>query len=1143
MATTGCTRLNARAAWVALPLLLCLSGSLPAQVTGTISGYVTDPSGAAIPGVKVTATLGGQNIFRTTESSAEGFYNLAAMEPGTYSVSAEKSGFEVLKTTGVVVTVNQNVRLDLPLRLGSTTQEVTVTGAPPLVDTRSGTISGLVDDRRIVDLPLNGRNVIGLAVTVPGVLNVSAPQNLADARSGPEMDSNGGRPNMNLFTFDGGYFNNPSRNTGMNYPPPDAIQEFRIQTANFSAEYGRNPGSQVNVVSKSGTNSFHGSVWEFLRNDALNARNFFTLNQTNPVTGAEIPGTAVPKVKQNQFGGAAGGPIIKDKWFFFGSYQGLRDRPQAVPVVATVPSAQHRSGDFSDLPAGKLTNPVDPLTGKPYTDSVGNTCVVSNIVNPNCISPVAKNLLPFVPVSPTGTVVALAASPINDDMYMGRIDWNKNPKHLVFGHVYIDHNTRTSPFAACGNIAGYIGENFVQETDDFSVNDTYTFTPAVVNQLIVSYLRTTSFESETKTIAPSTLGINMPQYVPTGAVTVAVGTLFNLGSGFTTRFLNNNYQIRDVVSWMKGRHNFKFGGEYMRLHFIQRFIGSPGFSFSGSRSGDPVADFLLGAFTSLNLDFGVRDNDDISNVPSFFFQDEFKVTPRFTFNYGLRYEPYLFWYDKHNRIDTIVVGKQSTVRPDSPPGILYPGDQGIPRTLVPADKNNFAPRISFAWDVFGNGKTSVRGAYGVFYESINADSLAQENPPFAGFGIAYNGLMTDPFGSTGQVPPPAAPTGAFGCVKIPTPPGYNCPLFPLPAGGLFTDLSLKTPYIQSWNLTVERQLTPNTMLSLGYIGKIGTKIEALRNYNPGRFIPGTTYDASTGFENTLSNPNNINGRVLFEPGILSPAGFLLGNDFRSWYHSFQAQVTKRYSRGLSVTGSYTLAKSIDSSSTDNLGATVSNPFNIRTERGRSDWDRRHAFVVSWVWSPPTKFSTSWLNTLAGGWTLTGITSVQSGAPITFLSGLDVAVDGTFDCQHAFVNGQQIARSHNSRNDMVHNFFNTNAFVSPTCTFTPQPGNPQAIEQQNCTPFGIPYSLLGTYGNSGRGILSGPAFSNTDFSAIKDFTFKERYRVQFRSEFFNIFNQVNFNNPDRNVIDGPGAFGTIRSAGSGRVIQFGLKLLW
>src|SRR6266567_7829427 len=278
---------RAGGAALALTLMFVVASpsGLEAQVTGTLSGYVTDPSGGAVPGALVTATLVERNTSTTSESNAEGFYNFPFLQPGVYTVTVQRVGFRKLTQTDVTLTVNQNVRLDLALQVGTTQQSVTVTSEAPLVDTRSATISGLVDDRRVTDLPLNGRNVIALAVTVPGVLNVNAPQQLNDARGGPEMDANGGRPNMNLFTFDGGYFNNPSRNTGMNYPPPDAVQEFRIQTANFSAEYGRNPGSQVNVVSKAGTNDFHGSVWEFLRNDALNARNFFTLNKTDPVTG------------------------------------------------------------------------------------------------------------------------------------------------------------------------------------------------------------------------------------------------------------------------------------------------------------------------------------------------------------------------------------------------------------------------------------------------------------------------------------------------------------------------------------------------------------------------------------------------------------------------------------------------------------------------------------------------------------------------------------------------------------------------------------------------------------------------------------------------------------------------------------------
>jgi hypothetical protein len=1093
-----------RVAFIEIALsLLVTAHTLSGQVTGTMSGYVSDPSGAAIPEAAVTATLVEQNATRTTVTNVEGFYNFGALPPGVYVVSVEKSaGFERLVKNDVKLTVNQNVRLDFQLRLGSVSEQVTVTGEAPLVDTRSATVSGLVDDRRVVDLPLNGRNVIALAATVPGVLNVSAPQRLDDARSGPAMNVNGGQINMNNFTFDGGYFVNPSRNTPMNYPPPDALQEFRILTSSFSAEYGRNMGSQVNVVSRAGSNDLHGSLWEFLRNDALNARNFFS--------------DTVPGEKQNQFGGAAGGRIRRDKLFFFGSYQGLRDRPQAVPAVAFVPSTAHRSGDFSDLlPATVLSNPTDILTGQSFVDSTGAPCVSHNIIRQNCISPVATNLLQFVPVSPSGSVTSLGSNPKNDDMYMGRIDVNQSSKHSVFGHAFVDHNTATTPFGGSGNIAGYLGENFVQETDMVTLNDTYAITPNLLNQAVVSYLRTTSFESETRTTPPSEFGINMPQYPPTGAVEVDIRGAFNLGSGFTTRFINNNYQFRDMLSLMKGRHNFKFGGEVLGLHFIQRFIGSPGFTFDGSRSGDPVADFMLGSYASLSLDFGVRDNDDLQTAPSFFFQDEFKVKPRFTLTYGIRYEPMLPWYDNHNRIEALVYGAKSTVIPDAPPGLLFPGDRGIPRSLVPADKNNFAPRIGLAWDVFGDGRTSVRAAYGVFYDSIKADSLSQENPPWAGFGNAYNGRIENPFTSTGQQNPPAAPSGKFGCVPISQFPGTECPLFPLPVGGLFIDQTLRAPYVQNWNFALQRQLTQDLMLELSYIGHVGTKIEGWKNYNPAEYVN----DPVTGDPPSLNNANN---RVVHEPGILAPYGILLGNDNRSWYHSLQAQLTKRLSRGVSVTGSYTLSKSIDTYSSNIYGYTFPNPFNLRDNRGRSDWDRRHAFVASWLWSPTWTFSGPWKRAALGGWTLTGITSIQSGDPLTFVQGQDVAEDGTnggiLGIQHAQLAGGPIARSHSSRADMVAQFFNASAFVPA-----------------NLVPRGV-------YGDAGRGILSGPAVSNTDFSAIKDFRFKERYRVQFRSEFFNVFNQVNFNDPDVSASDGS-TFGQILGARSGRVIQFALKFLW
>ncbi len=335
-------------------------------VAVSISGYVKDPSGAFVGGAKVTATQVDRGISTVTETNVEGFYNFPALEPGAYTLSVEKGGFQTYIRSGLSLTVNQNLRVDADLQLGAVTKSVTVTAEAPLVDTASGTVSSLVDDRRIVDLPLNGRNVMSLAQLVPGVLSVYAPESLTDARGGPQMNANGGRANQNLYMFDGAFFVNPSRNTGMNFPPPDAVQEFRLLTSNFDAEYGRNSGSQATVVARAGSNDFHGDVWEFLRNNALNARNFFA--------------PTVPAIKENQFGGTAGGPIKKEKIFFFGAYQGLRSRPQAVAQKVLVPSAAERNGDFTDLlPGTVLVNPTNPNTGAPFLTPSGAACVAHTL--------------------------------------------------------------------------------------------------------------------------------------------------------------------------------------------------------------------------------------------------------------------------------------------------------------------------------------------------------------------------------------------------------------------------------------------------------------------------------------------------------------------------------------------------------------------------------------------------------------------------------------------------------------------------------------------------------------------------------------------------------------------------------------------
>jgi len=1092
-------------------LALCLAiptQGLFAQATGTISGSVLDGSGAAVPGSTITATLVQQNLTRTTEATADGRYIFNALPPGQYSISVESTGFQRLVRTEISLAINQNLRVDLTLQVGQVSETVEVAGAAPLVDTMSSSLSGLVDDRRVVDLPINGRNVIALSATLPGIVSVNAPQQLSDARSGPTMNVNGSLDTQNLYTFNGGIFMNPSRNTGMNYPPPDALQEFSIQTQSFSAEYGRNAGSQVNVVSKSGTNSFHGSAWEFFRNDKLNARNFFAARR--------------PQQVQNQFGVAAGGPIVKNKLFIFGSYQGLRDRREAVSSSVNVPSAAERSGDFTHL-ATTLRNPVDTLTGQPLTDSSGSPCVSGNRISPSCISPVARNLLTFIPQTGTNNFTLIDPQPRNGDMWMLRGDWHQSDKNVVSVHSFVDKNSHKRPMLGAGNIPGYLGSFTDQQTTMITINDTYTISPTVINQSTASFIRSYSNANADDRVTHDAIGVDMPFYPEFGRLSVNVG---NVQLGSRSRFLavSNNWQFRNQTSWVTGRHNFKFGGEYLKLSFLQIFLGSTSMNFNGSRTGFEVADFLLGTFNQVSGGFGVRTNDNHQNAPSLFFHDDFKVHQRLTLSFGIRWEPLLPWTDKYDRLTSLAqVGTnvRSTRFPDAPPGILFAGDPGVPRGIYNRDMNNFAPRFGFAWDVLGDGRTSVRGSYGIFYDAINGDSISQEGAPWAGNFQIFNGRAENPFGSLGLTPPPAAPAGeGFGCVDIPTFPGVRCNRFPLPLGGVFTSNKITTPYVQSWNLTLQRQLTNDIMVQGSYLGKIGQRLQGWVNFNPAAYVN----DPITGAAPSLQNVNN---RVLIAPGIIASNAIMQQSDFRSWYHSFQGQVVKRFSNGMSFSGAYTLAKSIDMVSSAVFSRGLDNPFDPRENRGRSDFDRRHAMVATWLWAPTWKFNNAWKNGVAGGWTFTGIHTLQSGAPFTIRMGDDVAQNGAGGRQRAqLAPGGVVERDHSSRADMISQFFNTSAFV-PT----------------NEVP-------RGTYGNIGRNTVTGPAMAHTNFSAIKDFPVTETLKLQFRSEFFNIFNQVNLGcrettggcvDPDPNV--NSRTFGQIRSAGAPREIQFALKLLW
>jgi hypothetical protein len=1060
-----------------------------AQTKATISGYVKDATGAVIPGASITVTNEGTGAVRQASSDGTGFYQVLGLVSGSYTIEAEARGFKRYRNAGVVLRVDENLRSDISLEIGQVTEAIEVTARAALVDTRSSQTSATIDDRRLVDLPIRNRNVFSLAATLPGVLNVRAPDytDLGDTRAGPTMNVNGGRANMNYNRFNGTYFNNPSRNTGLNVPPPDAVQEFKIQTANFTADGGRNSGANITIVSKSGTNQIHGALWEFHRNDNLNARSFFQASK--------------PQLIQNQYGAAAGGPVVRDKAFIFGTFEITDDRRQAATTTAFPPTQAEVAGDFSRLlPARQLVNPFD---GTPFPN---------NRIPVLLFDPAATKVREFIPVVTSGSIQAVGRNPRDADLLMLRQDVNISSKQTLFAHYYFSQNRVVAEGLAYGsNIAGWTGQKAGPRFQNAGINHTYTFTPTFLNQLTLGYTRQFSLTTPTVTRTPEELGIRgMPMYTDGGSPQFNVSGRFVLGSGGPVKFVSNVYQIQDHLSWIRGQHTMRFGFEHMDLGFFQSFLGPPQFSFNGQRTGggsatrgDPMADFLLGTYQQVPITNGVRVNDGGNTFTAVFFHDDFKATRRLTFNLGLRWELPTPWVDKYDRINTVVpdANVRSRKFPNAPPGMLFPGD--LPRGLYNTDKNNFAPRFGFAWDVFGDGRTAVRGAYGLFYDTFNTDTIAQENPPFNGGRRNFvNGLLSDPFGSIGQVAPPAyIDPAAF--------------TFVFPINGFWSGIgenSLRTTYVQDWNLTIARELGGSFALSAAYIGKTGTKLIAFRPFNAAIYIPGTDVQGRP-----LSTEANAESRVPFLPGIYGPAGIYLDNSFTSAYHGVQIELNKRFSKGLQFNTSYVLSKSIDSSSTITLGACLANPFDVRADRGRSDWDRRHAFVFSGIWSPPVfESGRGLLPRLLGGWSFSGFSTVQSGAPVTPVTGQNTALDGNI-CGGSALHPDLVGRperEHADRNDMVNNFFNRDAFALPA---------------------------LGRYGSAGRGIFSGPAMAQTDLAVLKDFRIRESHRVQFRAEFFNLFNQVNFNNPVANLSSS--TYGRITGSQPGRVIQFGLKYLW
>ena len=1049
-------------------LLLCVLFVVPAafaQGTGTIHGTVKDPSGLAIPGAAVKATLESRGTQRTATTDTRGDYVLLLLPIGDYAIQAEAQGFKAFRQERVTLNANENVRVDAQLAVGSLSESVSVTAEAPLVDSRSSTVGTLIDPRRVLDLPINGRNVIALAGMLPGVTGVSAPQTFTGDRSGPTVSVSGSRTTQNLFLFDGAPFNAVFRNTGMNYPPPDALQEVKVLTNSFSAEYGRNAGSIFNVITKSGTNDLHGSLWEFLRNHKLNARNFFAPSQK-------------PQLIQNQYGAAAGGPIRKNRLFVFGSYEGLRVRPSALNTAAFPLTAAERGGSFAGGAAVR-----DPLTGQPFAGNQVPTSRFDPVVN-NVFS---KNLMPL-PNRPDGQLVDTFATPEDNDSALVRVDYSRGRHTSEARYNYslakaVDYG---------GNVPSYLPLRREAINHSATIGDTFAILPSLLNQVRISFTRMTPNILNTNPLHISELGSNFPMIgsakIPPVLDISGRVTLGN-GSAVDAELVNQSFGFTDSVNWSRNAHTVKAGFELLKLRYANRSywqaMGS--FTFNGQIAGNPAADFVLGKSQNMVVASPLLQQDGKQTNVYYYIQDDWKILPRLTLNLGLRYELPLPWVHPNDYWGTFRPGQQSQVVRTAPLGMLFPGDPGVPRGLVQTDKNNFAPRIGFAWDPFGKGRTSVRGAYGIFYDALNANIIQNNSQPFRySFTIPTPFSLADPF---------------RGAAPIPLTTNLSNPQFLGVQQIVYPDPDMRTPYTQQINFNVQHEVARNLVVQVGYAGKLGRKMLIGYETNPGIYRPGATL-------------SNIDQRRIIQP--FGKTAVHAANTNAS-YHALQVEANKRFGHGFSFQGAYTFSKSIDYTSSISESGGVPYVFDLGTEKGLSNFYAKHIGSFSLIWDlPRLKSSAALLRAVAGGWQVNGLYSYRSGQPMNVTTGTDGALSGTSNQRPSSVGKAELAGDR-SRADKILAWFDRAAFAAPA---------------------------TGTYGNLGRNALLGPVSAATNFGAFKNFAlpWKEGLRLQFRSEFFNVFNSVNLGTPNTALNAGT-RMGRITGAGGARVVQFALKALF
>jgi Carboxypeptidase regulatory-like domain len=1109
-------------------VLLCLFFLRMAgqATTGSIVGTITDPSGRVIAGAAVTVTNMDTAIATKTTTDGSGNYVATPLAIGRYSVAIEAPGFKRSISSGITINVQDRIRVDESLQVGQVVETVEVQALTPLLQTDTSYLGQVVESQKIVDLPLNGRYFTRLAVLTAGT--APTPSGARDEKTGG-FSANGVRPYQNNYMLDG-IDNNSlsqdlvSQSSFVVGPPPDAIAEFKVQTNSMSAEFGRSGGAVLNVNIKSGTNLLHGTLYEFLRNSALDAKNYYD-SGANPI----------PPFKLNQFGVSGGGPVVlpkiydgKNQTFFFADYQGTRIRTGQT-FLASVPALAWRNGDFSGFqqifdPATTLIAPDGTATRQPFPN---------NQISPSRFDQVAKKLIDLFPapnvpgsVGPSGVstnYLSNPGEPDNTDQFDVRIDHRFSTDDSIFGRFSFSDQTLTPPGAIPPPLdaASFSSGDFLNNSRSLVLTETHIFTPRIVNELRLGYNRNRSgrlqFNSDKNLSAQ--FGIPGVPFGPTngGLPQFSIGDLTSFGSSEfqPTVEIQNVYQIIDSLSWVKGQHTLKFGGELkpiVNFSILQPPVPRGAFSFTGNATRDPnnlsntglgTADFLLG----LTYDGGGGTTissiiNDVFQQPGVFWyvQDDFKVSRKLTLNLGLRYEFVTHAMEKYNaeanfNINTntldIVKGRTDSLPPNFYPQIQV--NRNASRSLVPNPKNNFGPRVGFAYNILQ--RTVIRGGYGLFYSSYEAGPLSIPNP---GNNVPFY-LQATFNASSLVVPNPIVSQLSKG--------------FPLDAlsnpgaPALFAlDPNFRNPDVQHWNISIQQDLGWNSIFEMAYAGSKGTRLYEFRNAN--QSTP------------TSDSTSDINSR---RPRPYIPTDFSLWCSCNSsTYHSLQAKVEHRFSQGLSFLTAYTFGKAIDEASQASLGfhngGGLRDPRYPNWEKARADFDIRHRFVASFSYELPFGAgkmfanSTGRLgNTIVGGWEMQGVAAFQSGTPRTVTANIGVSNSDGED-RPDVVSGISVVPANQDPNFWI-------------------------------DPAGFQTAVAGTYGNAGRNIITTAGLTSVDFSLFKNFRITERVKLQFRSEFFNLPNHPSFRGDSLNNSWGSSSFGQYSAARSSRQIQFALKLIF